>query len=343
MTEAWVTLATNDAYSLGCLVLAQSLRHVKTTRKLHCMITTGVTQPMREHLSVVFDTVSVVDVLDSEDKENLALIDRPDLGVTFTKLHCWRLTQYTKCVFLDADTLLLKNSDELFEERDEFSAAPDIGWPDVFNSGVFVFAPNADTYHKLLECALVNGSFDGGDQGLLNTYFCGWRESDARYRLPFIYNMSSSAVYSYRAAYKRFQTDVKVVHFLGVSKPWHYSYNASTNQCIAPAAMPQMSESPYTQAHLAFWWALFVTAVQPQLMPHFHAVPSQSSPGQSRADDVQSINILTLTGGVQGDVSVVAASADVEHQRAWEAGFIDYAGRDSWENIQKRLDQSLNL
>ena len=59
-----------------------------------------------EHLQSVFDAVSVVDLLDSADEENLTLIGRPDLGVTFTKLHCWRLTQYTRCVFLDADTLV---------------------------------------------------------------------------------------------------------------------------------------------------------------------------------------------------------------------------------------------
>ena len=57
-------------------------------------------------MSSVFDALSTVDVFDSRDAENLALIGRPDLGVTFTKLNCWRLTQYEKCVFLDADTLV---------------------------------------------------------------------------------------------------------------------------------------------------------------------------------------------------------------------------------------------
>ena len=47
-----------------------------------------------------------VDVLDSHDSANLELLGRPDLGMTFTKLQCWRLTQYSKCVFLDADTLV---------------------------------------------------------------------------------------------------------------------------------------------------------------------------------------------------------------------------------------------
>ena len=48
-------------------------------------------------------------------------------------------------MFLDADTLVIKNSDELFD-KEEFSAAPDAGWPDCFNSGVFVFRPNLNTF-----------------------------------------------------------------------------------------------------------------------------------------------------------------------------------------------------
>ena len=66
------------------------------------------------------------------------------------QIQCWTLTDYTKCVFLDADTLILQNSDELFE-REEFSAAPDAGWPDCFNSGVFVFRPNLNTFKVIVK------------------------------------------------------------------------------------------------------------------------------------------------------------------------------------------------
>lgn len=54
----------------------------------------------------MFDEVITVDVMDSEDRLHLALLGRPELGSTFTKIHCWTLTQYSKCVFLDADTLV---------------------------------------------------------------------------------------------------------------------------------------------------------------------------------------------------------------------------------------------
>lgn len=60
----------------------------------------------RSVLRRIYNEVRVVDVLDSGDTAHLAMMKRPDLGVTFTKLHCWTLTHYSKCVFMDADTLV---------------------------------------------------------------------------------------------------------------------------------------------------------------------------------------------------------------------------------------------
>lgn len=200
--QSFVTLATNENYVLGALTLAHSLRNVKTDRMLTVMITKEVSDDLQLQLREVFDYVEYVDIFDSHDTANLALLKRPELGITFTKLHCWRLEQFEKCVFLDADCLVLKNIDDLFE-RDEFSAAADVGWPDCFNSGVFVFRPSADTYNNLVQFAVQTGSFDGGDQGLLNLYFSNWSVSDASRRLPFVYNMTTNVSYSYAPAFKQ--------------------------------------------------------------------------------------------------------------------------------------------
>lgn len=67
----------------------------------------------REALQSIFDEVRVVDVMDSGDAAHLSLMKRPDLGVTLTKLHCWTLTRYSKCVFMDADTLVRDEADAL--------------------------------------------------------------------------------------------------------------------------------------------------------------------------------------------------------------------------------------
>lgn len=60
----------------------------------------------REVLEKVFHEVILVNILDSGDSAHLALMKRPELGVTLTKLHCWELTQFSKCVFMDADTMV---------------------------------------------------------------------------------------------------------------------------------------------------------------------------------------------------------------------------------------------
>ncbi|CAL8075267.1 unnamed protein product [Orchesella dallaii] len=66
------------------------------------------------------------------------------------------------------NTLVLQNCDELFD-REEISAAPDAGWPDCFNSGVFVFSPSLETYSHITNFALQNGSFDGISISLTNS------------------------------------------------------------------------------------------------------------------------------------------------------------------------------
>lgn len=65
-----------------------------------------VAPPPSAALAGVFNQVKEVEVLDSSDWAHLNVMGRPDLGVTLTKLHCWALTEYTKCVFLDADMLV---------------------------------------------------------------------------------------------------------------------------------------------------------------------------------------------------------------------------------------------
>jgi glycogenin glucosyltransferase len=97
---------------------------------------------------------------------------------------------------------VLQNIDDLFE-REELSAAPDPGWPDCFNSGVFVYRPSESTYSALLQFALTHGSFDGGDQGLLNLYFSDWATKDIAKHLPFTYNVVSQSFYSYLPAFKQ--------------------------------------------------------------------------------------------------------------------------------------------
>jgi len=329
-SQAWVTLATNDSYALGALVLAGSLRNSGTTRKIVIMVTPeGLSDPMKSQLNQTFDQVVDVTLLDSKDQVNLALLERPELGVTFTKLHCWCLVQYSKCVFLDADTMVVRNSDELFD-RSEFSAAPDAGWPDCFNSGVFVFSPNKETFNRIMQHAATHGSFDGGDQGLLNTFFSSWSTQDITKHLPFLYNMCATATYTYLPAFKYFGHNVKIVHFIGSSKPWHVKFDVNGQP------QPQLYEE-HTYQFLQHWWHIFHTNVKPALSQVVEPASRDMNKDVSAA-----LSVGTASGfkPEESGPSMVATSS--QERSRWEQGAPDYKGADSFDNIIKKLDSTMS-
>uniref|UniRef100_A0A182NHA4 glycogenin glucosyltransferase n=1 Tax=Anopheles dirus TaxID=7168 RepID=A0A182NHA4_9DIPT len=316
---SWVTLATNDSYSLGALVVAHSLKRVHTVHQMTVLITPGVSEAMKTKLRNVFNVMEEVNLLDSKDAANLALLKRPELGITFTKLHCWRLTQFEKCVFLDADTLVLRNSDELFD-REELSAAPDVGWPDCFNSGVYVYRPSVDTFSSLLQFAVTNGSFDGGDQGLLNAYFSDWAHKDIQKHLPFIYNTSSVATYSYLPAFKQFGQNTKILHFIGVSKPWLQNFNSETRKVYVP------SDSQHLANFLQYWWDIFAEDVHSRLSPDMCGLAGA---------------IANVTLGVPRTSEQDRIEEKLRRQY-WEAGNAEYVGRDAFKHIWAKIQQTMD-
>lgn len=165
-------------------------------------------------------------------------MDRPDLIATFTKIELWRLTQFERIVYIDCDIVTVRAPDELLSLEVDFAAAPDVGWPDCFNSGLMVLRPNTQDYYALKALAERGISFDGADQGLLNMHFRDW------HRLSFTYNCTPSANYQYIPAYRHFQSTISLLHFIGSQKPWNLPRQ------VVPL------ESPYNQL-LGRWWAVY--------------------------------------------------------------------------------------
>ena len=60
------------------------------------------------------------------------------------------------------------------------------------------------------------GSFDGGDQGILNEYFSTWDRLPVKYNLPIkkFNEMAQPEVYGFEPSFCKFGKDVKVVHFM---------------------------------------------------------------------------------------------------------------------------------
>lgn len=77
LDEAYVTLATNDVYAVGAMVLAYSIRATCTVRHLVVMVTPEVSPAMRDVMTQFFDVIFDVSPLDSNDFDNLSLLNRP--------------------------------------------------------------------------------------------------------------------------------------------------------------------------------------------------------------------------------------------------------------------------
>lgn len=251
-------------------------------------------------------------------------MNRPDLLYTFTKINLWRLTPFRKIVYVDSDVVALRAPDELFDIKDNFAAAPDVGWPDAFNTGVMVLSPHSGDYHALKTLAGAGDSFDGADQGLLNQYF----EHKPWKRLSFMYNCTPSANYQYEPAYRYYKSNISMVHFIGSNKPWQQGRSAN-------------GASGAYQELLSRWWAVYDR--------HFHVSTSDyalTGQRESTSDVVQKeVKGESQTEGYYATGYPLSSTSPSNYQPAeasaitTEAPFTDTAERA--ESIDQGLIQPL--
>ncbi|KAF4334350.1 glycogenin-2 beta [Fusarium beomiforme] len=236
----YATLLLSDSYLPGALVLAHSLRDAGAHRKLAVLVTLDtVSADSITQLKSVYDYILPVPRIRNDHPANLYLMNRGDLHSAFTKINLWKLTQFSKIVYIDADVVAYRAPDELFDTPHPFAAAPDIGWPDLFNTGVMVLEPNMGDYYAMIAMAERGISFDGADQGLINMHF-----GQRYHRLSFTYNVTPSAHYQYVPAYRHFQSSINMVHFIGSDKPWFTGRDAPSG------------DGPFSEM-IGRWWAVY--------------------------------------------------------------------------------------
>ncbi|KAK2767483.1 glycogenin glucosyltransferase [Arachnomyces sp. PD_36] len=279
--SVYCTLLLSDNYLPGAMVLAHSLRDCGTRGKLVALVTLDSLQTSTvDELKTIYDEVIPVKRYTNSTPANLFLMDRPDLISAFTKIELWRQTQFDRIVYLDADIVALRAPDELLNLDQHFAAAPDIGWPDCFNTGVMVLRPNLADYYALMALAKRGISFDGADQGLLNMHFRDW------HRLSFTYNCTPSGNYQYLPAYRHFGSTISMVHYIGQQKPWN----------MERLAIP--FGGPYNEL-LGRWWEVYDR----------HYRPKRATGVQNRSGGYSSTHVVEQKHGnpAQGNPAPIPA------------------------------------
>jgi alpha-N-acetylglucosamine transferase len=191
---AFVTLVTNADYAMGATALARSIRRTGTQADIVVLHTGGVPEYALAPLAQFGCRFAATELLPLSDAFNArhartSLYSaapftkgrKPDFHSpldNFCKLRLWQLTEYERCIFIDADALVLKNIDRYFGYP-EFSAAPNVYESLVdfhrLNSGVFVATPSLQTFENMLAKLDTPDAFwPRTDQTFLQNFFTDW-------------------------------------------------------------------------------------------------------------------------------------------------------------------------
>ncbi len=228
--SGYVTLVTNDDFALGAKALGHSLRLSGATADFCVLYTGGVSPEALTPLRALGARLIETDLLPTSDAFNAAHTrealhgaapftrgEKPKFHTpldNFVKLRLWQL-DYESVVFLDADTVVLRNIDRLLAYP-EFSAAPNV-YEDLedfrrMNSGVFSARPDPATFDAMLARLDTEGAFwRRTDQTFLQDFFPDW------HGLPVFDNMLQ---YVWMNLPDLWDWDsIRVLHFQ-YEKPW---------------------------------------------------------------------------------------------------------------------------
>jgi len=239
-----MTLVSKPSLVPAAMALGFSLRVTSTSHPLLCLVTQEVGPADRASLWALYDLVVDIPLV--------ADTGQSWRGDMFTKIRAFEFDMYSIIVVLDADMLVLRNVDELFDcarvDPTLICASADMGlWQTTLNgptvnTGVMVLTPNvtlADELRRgtdgwdwevheitLLPEGRLYYPWSGRrvylgpkDQALVNTFF----GPDRVVVLPHVYNYLGYTLSGQFRAPRGFlhvdEAEVRIVHFASV-KPW---------------------------------------------------------------------------------------------------------------------------
>jgi alpha-N-acetylglucosamine transferase len=260
LQHAYATLVTNEEYGRGALALVRSLRWTGSEAPI-VVLATGEAEHLDELEREGCRIVAVQQPSLSPEfrlRHSRAALHRAapfnkgnkpafhDPIDNFCKLELWKLDDYGKIVFLDADSVVVKPIDTLFGFP-EFSGAPNLYETLVdfhrLNSGVFVAEPSRATYERLIERLDRPGVFwRRTDQTFLEAFFPDW------HKLPYTFNTMQYVYFNLPELWV--WKSIRVVHYQ-YEKPW--AAENPKRHLLAPV--------------IDLWWQMFEGKPPPQDLP----------------------------------------------------------------------------
>ncbi|KAL5701928.1 Inositol phosphorylceramide glucuronosyltransferase 1 [Ranunculus cassubicifolius] len=230
-SEAYATLLYGDEFLLGVRVLGKSIKDTGSSRDMVVLVSDGVSDFAKKLLQADGWIIEKISLLANPNQIRPARF----WGV-YTKLKIFNMVKYKKVVYLDADTIVLKNIDDLFN-CGKFCG--NLKHSERMNSGVMVVEPSEAVFNDMISKVSTLHSYTGGDQGFLNSYFPGFANAklfepnlpaDVRKsrpvpemeRLSTLYN-ADVGLYALANKWMVDEKELRVIHYtLGPLKPWDW-------------------------------------------------------------------------------------------------------------------------
>lgn len=228
--NAYVTLVTNADYASAAVALVRSLVLSGTDADIVIMHTAAVSAGdlveaeqlgAMSHQAELLETSAAFNERHARDRLHadapFTKGGKPAFHTpldNFAKLRLWQL-DYERVVFLDADTLVVRNVDRLFDYP-EFCAAPNVyeSLADFhrLNSGVFTARPSQATFEAMMARLDTPDAFwRRTDQTFLEAFFPQW------HGLPVTFNMLQYVWFAMPDLWR--WSSVQIVHYQ-YEKPW---------------------------------------------------------------------------------------------------------------------------
>lgn len=229
---SYITLLSDDSYVYGVILLQESLRRVDSKYPLKVLVTSNVTLPILEilkQLKLEYEIVEPIQyshILEYNRKANPTMANI--WALCMSKIRIFQMTEMDKWIFLDADIMIMKNIDHLFDyphltsalDGEYFNLWP--GW-DHFNSGILVIEPNVDEYNNIInfiEHDALNETWRQNeciaDQEILNHYYKDWA-NQPELHLNKYYDIFAPYIAEEQEA--DIDENCYFIHFVG-RKPW---------------------------------------------------------------------------------------------------------------------------
>uniref|UniRef100_A0A7N0U7N5 Hexosyltransferase n=1 Tax=Kalanchoe fedtschenkoi TaxID=63787 RepID=A0A7N0U7N5_KALFE len=230
-SEAYVTLLYGDEFLLGVRVLGKSIRDTGSKKDLVALVSDGVSDYAQKLLKADGWIVEMISLLANPNQ-----IRPTRFWGVYTKLKIFNMTNYKKVVYLDADTIVVKSIEDLFQCQ-KFCA--NLKHSERLNSGVMVVEPSEKVFNDMMSKVNTLFSYTGGDQGFLNSYYAEFPNAHVfdpdlpanvrssqpvpdMERLSTLYN-ADVGLYMLANKWMVDESELRIIHYtLGPLKPWDW-------------------------------------------------------------------------------------------------------------------------